>query len=272
MNLIAKSVSVCIDDKDILREIDLNIENQEIVGLLGPNGSGKSTLLKSIYRILKPDAGFISLNDQDIYQLSSREAARRMSVVRQESPVEFDFTVREMVMMGRFPHKSFLQSDTKKDEEIVQQALFDVGMNDFAERSYMTLSGGEKQRVLIARALAQQARFLVLDEPTNHLDIHYQLLIMDIVKSSNITVFAALHDLNVAAAYCDRLYIMKSGQIVAAGNPAEVLHPDLIRDVFEVDCEVSIHPVTGRPHIVFFSVIQHTIPEGKKNVIYECSF
>lgn len=232
------------------------------------DGSGKSTLLKSIYRILKPTAGFISLNDEDIYRLSSKEAAQRMAVVRQESPVEFDFTVREMVMMGRYPYKSFLQSDTKKDEEIIHQALCDVGMHHFADRGYMTLSGGEKQRVLIARALAQQARFLVLDEPTNHLDIHYQLLIMDIVKSSNVTVFAALHDLNVAAAYCDRLYIVKSGRIVAAGTPAEVLHPDLISDVFEVDCEVSIHPVTGRPHIVFFSAIQRTMREAEKNAAF----
>lgn len=241
--------------KEILREIDVHVERREMVGLLGPNGSGKSTLLKSIYRALKPNAGFISLNDEDIYRLSSRETAKRMAVVRQESPVEFEFTVREMVMMGRYPHKSFLQSDSEQDEEMIQQALHDVGMRDVAERSYMTLSGGEKQRVLIARAIVQQARFLVLDEPTNHLDIHYQLMIMDIVKALNVTVFAALHDLNVAAAYCDRLYVIESGQVVAAGTPAEVLTPGFIRDVFKVNCEVSIHPTAGRPVIVFLSPI-----------------
>lgn len=132
-------------------------------------------------------------------------------------------------------------------------------MQDFADRSFTTLSGGEKQRVLIARALVQQAKLLVLDEPTNHLDIHSQLQIMAILKKLRCTVLTALHDLNIAAVYCDRLYIVKSGEIVASGTPAEVLQPQLINDVFGVECEVSIHPRTSKPHIVFLSATDRAI-------------
>ncbi|PWA12195.1 ABC transporter [Pueribacillus theae] len=259
MNLAAKNVSLTLNDNPILNNMDILVRNQEFVGLLGPNGSGKSTFLKSIYRTMKPDVGWISLANQDIYKLPPRKVARQMAVVRQESAIEFDFSVREIVMMGRFPHKSAFQSDTKQDEELVNETLARVGMQDFAERSFTTLSGGEKQRVLIARALAQQAKLLVLDEPTNHLDIHSQLQIMAILKKLRCTVLTALHDLNIAAVYCDRLYIVKSGEIVASGTPAEVLQPQLINDVFGVDCEVSIHPRTAKPHIVFLSAIEKEI-------------
>ncbi|GAX90306.1 heme ABC transporter ATP-binding protein [Effusibacillus lacus] len=253
MNLTVENVSVSIDKKTLLRNIGLRVEAGEFVGMIGPNGSGKSTLLKSVYRILQPDAGIITLDGEEIHRMSPRQTAQRMAVVRQESPVEFDFSVREIVMMGRSPHKRLLESDTAQDREIVDDALSRVGMQEFLERSYTTLSGGEKQRVLIARALAQQAKFLVLDEPTNHLDIRYQLQIMDLVKVLNVTVLAALHDLNIAAVYCDRLYVIESGEIVAFGTPEEVLRTDIIRDVFGVETEVIIHPITGKPHITFFS-------------------
>jgi iron complex transport system ATP-binding protein len=253
VNLAVTNVSISLNQQDILHQVSIAAEKKELVGILGPNGSGKSTLLKSIYRFLKPDAGIISLNGENIYQLSSRQTARQMAVVRQESPVEFDFIVQEIVAMGRSPHKSLLERDTENDRKIIAQALNRVGMESFSERNYATLSGGEKQRVLIARALAQQAKIFVLDEPTNHLDIYYQLEIMDIVKTLNITVIAALHDLNIAAAYCDRLFVINAGKIVAQGTPQTVLNPSLIYDVFGVESEVVIHPVTDKPHIIFYS-------------------
>lgn len=259
MNLTAKNISLTLNEKPILNNMDIHVRNQEFVGLLGPNGSGKSTFLKSIYRTMKPDVGWISLANQDIYQLPPRKVAQQMAVVRQETAIEFDFTVREMVMMGRFPHKSALQQDTKQDEQLVYETLAQVGMQDFAERSFTTLSGGEKQRVLIARALAQQAKFLVLDEPTNHLDIHSQLQIMAILKKLGCTVLTALHDLNIASVYCDRIYLVKSGEIVASGTPSEIFQPPLIRKVFGVECEVSIHPRTLKPHIVFLSAIDRAM-------------
>ncbi|MEW9673528.1 ABC transporter ATP-binding protein [Ammoniphilus sp. 3BR4] len=253
MNLMVQNLSISIQKRVLLENIGLDVKTGEFVGLIGPNGSGKSTLLKSVYRMIEPDAGIIKLDENDIFTLSARQTAQCMAVVRQESPVEFDFSVREIVQMGRSPHKRLFEFDTCEDLYIVKEALSRVGMGDFADRSYMTLSGGEKQRVLIARALAQQARLLILDEPTNHLDIRYQLQIMDLIKSLGITVLAALHDLNISAMYCDRLYVIKSGQIVTSGTPREVLRPDLIRDVFEVETEVTIHPITNKTHITFFS-------------------
>lgn len=253
MNLIAEQVSVMLDGKEILDHVDLQAKPGTFVGLIGPNGSGKSTLLKSIYRVRKPDAGLVTVDGEDIYQLSPRQTAQRMAVVRQEGTVEFDFTVREIVLMGRSAHKRLFQSDTEEDFSLVERALARTGMQAFAERSFLSLSGGEKQRVLIARALVQEAKLLVLDEPTNHLDIRYQLQIMDLLKSLRLTVLAALHDLNIAATYCDRIYVIQEGRIAAAGTPEQVLNPEMLREVFGVETDVYVHPKTGKKHIVFFS-------------------
>src|SRR5699024_3522988 len=253
MELEVNNISLQINERQILENIKLHVESREMVGLLGPNGSGKSTLLKNIYRTLKPDSGWVSLQGNDVNQLRSKTVAKQMAVVRQESTIQFDFTVREIVAMGRFPHRSSWQSNSSEDEQIINNTLVRVGMNEFSERHFNTLSGGEKQRVLIARALAQQAKLIVLDEPTNHLDIHSQIQIMDILKSLNCSVLTALHDLNIAAFYCDRLYIMQDGKLVATGTPEEVLQPSIINKVFNVNCEVMIHPKTLKPHIMFLS-------------------
>lgn len=252
MKLQTDSVSWSVEAKKIVDEVTLTVSDGEFVGLLGPNGSGKSSLLRTIYRILKPDAGDIALNGEDVWQLSARQVSRQMAVVMQERSGDFDFSVHEIVMMGRNPHKGMFDRDTDHDFQLVDDALARVDMTDFARRSFLTLSGGEKQRVLIARALVQQAKFLVLDEPTNHLDIHYQLEILDLVKQLNVTTIAALHDLNLAAFYCDQLYILKAGQVVAAGSPETVLQPDLIRQVYGVWSEVAVHPLTGKLNITFF--------------------
>jgi iron complex transport system ATP-binding protein len=251
MHLHAEHVSWAVATQHIVDSVTLSAADGEFVGLLGPNGSGKSSLLRTIYRLIKPQAGAILLDDDNVWQLSAREVARRMAVVTQEHTGDFDFSVFEMVLMGRNPHKGMFDRDTDTDFQLVQEALHRVDMASFAQRSFLTLSGGEKQRVLIARALVQQARFLVLDEPTNHLDIHYQLSILELVRQVRVTTIAALHDLNLAAYYCDRLYVLKQGQVVESGTPEQVLRPDLIREVYGVGAEIRIHPLTGKPLITF---------------------
>lgn len=241
-----------VDARRIIEDVRLTVDTGAFVGLLGPNGSGKSTLLRCIYRGLKPETGTISLDGADLLAMPPRDAARRMAVVLQETPVQFDFTVQEMVLMGRTPHKSAFDPDTNDDWDIVADALAQVDMLDFWERSYGTLSGGEKQRVLIARALAQQSPFLVLDEPTNHLDIRYQLEILDIISELPVTTLAALHDLNLAALYCDRLYVLSEGRVVASGAPDAVVTADLISEVYGVRANVATDPRTGKTHITYF--------------------
>lgn len=235
---------------EILKGIGIKAADNEFVGLIGPNGSGKSTLLKCIYRVLKPQKGAVYLDGLDIKDLSYKASARQLAVVSQHNYYNFDFSVQEVVLMGRAPHKRTLDRDTAEDFQIVEQALATVGMKDFAGRSFSTLSGGEQQRVILARALAQKTPCLVLDEPTNHLDITHQLQLMKIVRSLGVTVISAIHDLNIAAMFCDRLYVLKDGVIVAEGTPKEVLTPKLLREVYEVDGEI-VEDSLGQMHILF---------------------
>ncbi|KIV51400.1 ABC transporter [Aneurinibacillus migulanus] len=253
MMLTMEDVSFSVLQKPIIRDISLRVSTGQFVGIIGPNGSGKSTLLKTLYRVLQPDEGMIELDKQDLHRLPSRYVFQRMAVVSQETSQTFDFSVEEMVAMGRTPHKRTFESDTDEDRTIVEQALVRVGMKEYAERSFMSLSGGEKQRVLIARALTQQAEVIILDEPTNHLDIRYQLQLLDLLKNLGITVLASLHDLNLASVYCDYLYVMQDGQIVAKGTPEDVLTREVVREVFEVETDIMIHPATGKPHVTFLS-------------------
>jgi len=251
MKLAVDAVTWGVAGAMIVRDVSLSCAPGSLVGLIGPNGSGKSSLLRCVYRVLQPDAGSIQLDTEDVWRLSARQAARHIGVVLQEHGGEFEFSVREMVLMGRAPHKALFERDSAEDLRIVEEALRKVDMLEFAERSFLTLSGGEKQRVLVARALAQQTRFLALDEPTNHLDIRYQLEVLDLVRGLGVTTIAALHDLNLAALYCDQLYVLKAGALVASGPPAEVLTPALIQSVYGVRAEVAPHPATGRLHVVF---------------------
>jgi iron complex transport system ATP-binding protein len=251
MRLQAQEVSWSVDGHKIVRSVSAEAHPGELVGLIGPNGSGKSSLLRCVYRVLRPDAGLVSLDGEDVWRINARQMSRRTAVVVQESQTDFDFTVREIVAMGRTPHKGLLERDDEKDERIVEDALSRVDVLHFAERSFLTLSGGEKQRVLLARALAQKARFLVLDEPTNHLDIRYQLELLSLVRDLGVTTLAALHDLNLAALYCDRLYALAAGKVAAEGTPEEVLTPRFIRELYGVEAEVEIHRATGRPHVSF---------------------
>ena len=245
-------VSWSVDGRPILRDVSLAVEPGSITGLIGPNGSGKSTLLRCIYRALKPDSGTITLDGKDLIRMDSREAARRVAVVLQEYPSDFQFTVGEIVTMGRNPHKGMFDRETSADRGIIRDALDRVGLGGFSHRNFNTLSGGEKQRVIIARTLAQQASFLVLDEPTNHLDIRYQLETMELVRDMGMTTLAALHDLNIAADYCDLIHVIDGGRIAASGRPSEVLQPDIIAEVFGVGALVGEDTLTGGPRISFF--------------------
>lgn len=254
MKLEVNEVAVAIASRRIVNEISLYVASGAIVGLIGPNGSGKSTLLRAVYRLLRPAAGYIHLGGDDVWQLRAREAARRTAVVVQETPSDFDFTVREVVEMGRTPHKGLLEADNAHDAALVEGALRRVNMADFGERSFNTLSGGEKQRVLVARALVQEPKLLVLDEPTNHLDIRYQLEILNLVRDLGITTLVTLHDLNLAAGYCQRLYLLSAGRIATAGTPEEVLTPAWVRTVYGVTAVSAPHPVTGKLHLVFTAI------------------
>ena len=251
MMLETKGIDWAANGRKIVQDISLHINQGEFVGLIGPNGSGKSTLLRTIYRILRPDAGAVLLNGEDVWQQSARTMAQQTAVVAQETQIEFSFTVRQIVAMGRNPHKGMFDRDTAEDEAIIEAALERVDMQAFHGRDFRTLSGGEKQRVLVARALAQQTPFIVLDEPTNHLDIRYQLEILELIKTLPVTKLAALHDLNLAAAYCDRIYLLRNGRMLANGTPLAVLTPALIQEAYGVHAEIGRHPITGQLHLAF---------------------
>ena len=260
MEIEAKEIQSVLSGNHILKGVNLKAGQQELLGVIGPNGSGKSTLLKCIYRVLKPTAGAVYLDGKPLEQLSYRKSAQEVAVVAQHNYYNFDFCVRDVVLMGRAPHKRPLERDTAEDYRIVAEALETVGMADFADRTFSTLSGGEQQRVILARALAQQTPCLILDEPTNHLDIKFQLQLMDLVRGLNRTVIAAIHDLNIAALYCDRLCAVKDGKIVGEGTPRELLTPEFIRKVYEVDAQVMTGE-DGAIHILYHA-------QGKERTIH----
>lgn len=225
MQVDARSVVVDINGIRIVSEGVLHAAEGTIVGLVGPNGSGKSTLLRTVYRALRPTDGVICIGGDAVWTMTARQAARRTAVLTQESPADFDFTVAEVVALGRVPHNGLLQRTDVTDDRIIDAALERAGAADFSQRRFSTLSGGEKQKVLIARALAQQPKVLVLDEPTNHLDIAAQLELLELVRSLRITVVTAVHDLNLAAGYCDQVFVLDGGRMVASGPPDAVFVP-----------------------------------------------
>jgi iron complex transport system ATP-binding protein len=208
-------------------------------------------MLRMIYRVLRPAGGQVSVNGRNVWQASARDNARSMAVLAQENGSEFELSVREVVLMGRTPHQSPFARDSEQDLHIVAQALQRVHAQTLAERMFATLSGGEKQRVLMALALAQQAPLLVLDEPTNHLDVRHQFELMNLIRGLGLTTLAALHELPLAVHYCDRLYLLKDGAVVAQGTPAQVLTPETITEVYGVRALVQPSPRTGRPLIEY---------------------
>ncbi len=251
MELNVRNVCVSINKKEIVKDVSLLVKNKQFVGIIGANGCGKSTLLKSIYKSLKPQEGSVFLDKVDLLNSPPKKVSQKMSVVGQFNEISFDLTVFQMVMLGRTPHKKLLDSDTKEDIDIVHRAIEQTNLTEYMNRSYLTLSGGEKQRVILARAIAQQPSFLVLDEPTNHLDIRYQLEVLHCVKNLNIGVLAALHDLQMAAEYCDYIYAMKKGRIIAHGNPKELFTEELVADLYDVKCKIYENPVSNNLSFVY---------------------
>ncbi len=251
MKVRVSDLEIYLGNNHILKGLDMYVGEKEFVGIIGPNGSGKSTLLRCIYRILKPSMGTIMLNEEDIKSFSIKETAKKIAVVSQHNSYNFEFTVSDMVLMGRSPHKKFMEKENKDDYKIMMNSLEKVGMKDFAHRNFSSLSGGEQQRIILARALAQKTDCLILDEPTNHLDIKYQLQLMDTVRSLGITVVAAIHDLNIAAMYCDKICAIKDGKIIKYGTPKEVLNKEFIKTLYEVDSTITEDTGTGLLNIVF---------------------
>lgn len=244
-------ISIDLSGTRIVSEVSIEVKQGEFVGLVGPNGSGKTTLLRSLHRSLKPVDGTIFIQSDDLWDISGIEAARRIAVVAQENQIGFDFTASEVAAMGRIPYKTGFQRDTDDDRVRVAQSLQELGLAPLAHRSFDAMSGGERQRTLIARALVQEAPILLLDEPTNHLDIHYQLDVLHRVHSLKLTTIAALHDLNLAASWCNRVYVLDRGRIVAGGTPQESLSAERISSVFRVKATAFTHPVTGKHQLLF---------------------
>ena len=238
MDLTCQNIHYAVGQKEILKGISLKVEGNQFHTILGPNGSGKTSLLKTIYRQIKPDSGNIYLNGRPLEQVSIKKAAQKIAVVTQFNHLQFDCTVQEIVMLGRTPHLSFFQKESEKDYSLVRHALRQVDMLDKRDRVYLSLSGGEKQRVLLARALAQQPSLLLLDEPTNHLDIKYQLDMLRIVKDLNINVLAVLHDIQLACRYSDYIYLMKGGEIAYQGAPKETITHDSLQAVYGIQSSV----------------------------------
>jgi len=238
----------------VLQGINLSIGAGEMVGLLGPNGSGKTTLIKLASGILKPNQGEVRLDGTSLSQLSRKSVARCIAMVPQQFHISFAFTAKEVVTLGRIPFLKAFAEESETDKRLVLDALELVGVNELAQRRFDELSGGERQKVILAMALAQQPKLLLLDEPTAHLDISHQVEILELVRRFNVehglTVIAAMHDLNLASLYFSRLILLKEGRVLADGTPAQVLTEQTICEVFSASVKVEPHPVTGVPHII----------------------
>ncbi|QYJ04302.1 ABC transporter ATP-binding protein [Nocardioides panacisoli] len=218
----------------VVSEVSLVARPGRVLGLLGPNGSGKTTVLRMLHGSLRPDRGTVHVGEEPLARLSAREVARRLAVVVQEAGGESVLTVREMVLLGRLPRLGTFGRAGVHDHAVADEALARVGAEHLRSRGFGELSGGERQRVLVARALAQESAFLLLDEPTNHLDIRFQHDVLGLVRSVATSAVVVLHDLNLAARYCDDLVLLDGGRVVAAGTPEEVLEPALLESVYGI--------------------------------------
>jgi iron complex transport system ATP-binding protein len=260
MSLSASSVSFAYrvraggESTFALRDVSVAVAPGSLTALLGPNGCGKTTLLKLLSGVIAPHTGEVTLAGQRLAGMPRREIARRVAVVPQETHPAFDFTALEMVLMGRHPHLGAFQLEGPDDLRIASQALTATGTAHLAERTYMTLSGGEKQRVIIASALAQAADILLLDEPTASLDLGYQLEIAALLSGLNrergVTMVLATHDLNLAASICDTVVLVREGRVLATGPTREVLTTPMIRQLYGVDADVLFHPRAGHLTVV----------------------
>jgi iron complex transport system ATP-binding protein len=261
MNCRTQAVSLSVDrvswgpsrGRTIISDISLSIAAGERIAVIGANGAGKSSLLRCIFRAARPLEGKVLLDGEDLWSLSPRDVARKVAAVLQEAPSDFPFTVLDIVLMGRIPHCRGLASWGERDRDASQHALSHLGLSRFAGRDFSTLSGGERQRVLIARALAQEPGLIVLDEPTNHLDIRHQLEILHRLQSLSATVVTALHDINLAADFADRIALMSRGRLSAFGAPSEVLTNAALSSAFSVTAD-QFHAGPAKGPRFFFSL------------------
>src|SRR4051794_36357402 len=238
----------------VLDRVSVDVERGTIVGLLGPNGSGKTTLLKILAGVLQPQSGRVEIDGAAIGGLTRRELARRIAVVPQETHSTFDFSVMDMVLMGRYPHLGPFELEGAADQNIAHEALVATGTAALEARAFATLSGGEKQRVTIASALAQASEMLLLDEPTASLDLGYQFEIAALLRRLNAerrtTMIVSTHDLNLAASLCEHIVLLKAGRVLAHGRTKETLTAENIRRLYEVDADVQFHPRAGHLTVV----------------------
>jgi len=250
--LSVESVSWSVEQHAILNNISFDVKRGDIIGIIGPNGAGKTSLLKCLLNQYKNWQGSIKLKHKNLTQYKPHELAQIFALVVQNSPPIFDLTVYDVVRMGLLPYKALFARDTDIDKKEIMLALEKVGLASSQHQFFNTLSGGEQQRVLIAKALVQKAKILVLDEPTNHLDIFYQHQILQLVKALNITVIMTIHDLNLAAQYCNRLLLLNKGHLVSNSTVDEVLAPQVLTEVFGLPCYREDAQHCGVPRVYFY--------------------
>jgi len=251
MRITARDITWGVREGTILHGVNLDCPRGTVTGLLGPNGSGKTSLLHVMAGLRRPSAGSVRLGDEDVHRLSARTRARRIAVLEQHVSTTLPLTARQVVELGRIPHRGRWPAAPDEGTVQVEHAMRLGGVTHLAERPWQTLSGGERQRVQLARALAQSPSVLMLDEPTNHLDIAHQIDLLATVRDLEVTTVAALHDLDLAAAFCDRLVVLHQGRVVAAGTPDDVLTPALVSQVYQVDATIGPHQHSGRLHVVW---------------------
>ena len=254
MRVEVRNVSFAYDDRTpALRGVRLDVRSGESVALIGPNGSGKSTLLRVVSGVLRPDMGAVRLDETSVEKLSARRRARSLAMVEQERPMGFDFTVREVVAMGRIPYRGRFAREARADRRAVDRAMDLADIRDLSDRSIRAVSGGERQRVFLGMALAQEPEVLLLDEPTTHLDLRHQVGFMSIVREqacAGMTVLIAIHDLTLAAQATNRIALMSEGRIVVTGIAGDVLTASNVRRVFGVDAFVGEHPELGTTYVL----------------------
>jgi iron complex transport system ATP-binding protein len=251
----AKGISWSVDDQSILHDIHFTIQRGSFVGLIGPNGAGKSSLMRCLYGVNQPDSGQIVFEDKNIWQTRPKDNAKKIAVILQEQSEHLGLSVYEVVALALTPHKKLFEWDNAEDRQRIRTVLQEHDLQPLKNRLFAHLSGGEKQRVMLARAMLQQPKLLIMDEPTNHLDVHYQLDVLQKVKqrvkAEQLTVLASFHDLNLAAAFCDQIIVMQEGRISAVGTPDEVLTEAMISEVFQTCAWVDRHPLDPHPRITY---------------------
>ncbi|GGA27664.1 Fe uptake system permease [Amylibacter cionae] len=235
----------------ILHPTSFRVCAGRVLGVVGPNGAGKSTLLRLLYRFHKPHSGQVMVDGQDIWSMNARAAAKRIAAVLQEQASAFGLTVREIIELGRTPHRSGFATGRVGDAQVVERVLSSLNLQALADRDFRTLSGGERQRVMVARALAQEPQVLILDEPTNHLDVRHQLEVVSLIRSLGLTIVVSLHDLNMANGLCDDVLVLRDGHPQGFGPPQALLTDRLVSDTFRVDARREQLVPSGTPHFSF---------------------